>query len=352
MQKRRLGFALTVSMLAVAAVTFTFIGQAAGPSSGPYKVLRTIKVGGTGGYDYTNSDVAGRRLYFARTGETPRIGVYNLDTLELVAEIKSTNAHGAVIDPKSNHGFASSKPILMFDSKTNMPIKTIEVMGNPDGMYYDPSDSRVYVLSHQIPYITVINGKDGTVVGTVDIGGMPEQAVGDGKGHLYVDVEDKENVAVIDTKTLMVTAHYDVTGKAATCAGLALDAKNRILFVTCRMPTTMLIMSADTGKIITQLPIGANSYTALFNPKTMEAFSSNVDGTLNVIKEKNPTTFEVEQTVTTMPGARTSTLDTKTGRILLIAAESGPPTPPKEPGGRAGRGPLIPGTFSIIDVGK
>jgi DNA-binding beta-propeller fold protein YncE len=339
--------------LAAAIVLLAFIGLAQqAPSTGPYKVLKTVRVGGTGGYDYVDADVEGRRLYFARTGATPRISVYNLDTLEPVGEIPSSNAHGAVVDPKSGHGFASSKPILMFDSKTMQHIKTIEVQGNPDGMYFDPADERVYILSHATPHITAIDAKEGSVIGTVDIGGMPEQAVSDGKGHLYVDVEDKENIAVIDTKALKVTGHYDVTGKGGTCAGLAMDVRNRILFATCRDPKNMVILSADDGKIITTLPIGTNSDGARFNPATMEAFSSNVDGTLTVVKENSPTSFVVEQTVQTMTGGRTSTLDTKTNRIFVIAAEVGPPTPPKEPGGRAGRGQIIPESFSILMIGK
>jgi DNA-binding beta-propeller fold protein YncE len=226
------------------------------------------------------------------------------------------------------------------------------VQGNPDGMYFDPKDERVYVLSHAAPHITAINTKDGTVAGTVDLGGMAEQAVSDGKGHLYVDVEDKENVAVVDTKTLMVTAHYDVTGKGGTCAGLAMDLKNRILFVACRNPANMVILKADDGKIITTLPIGMVSDGVIFNPATMEAFSSQVDGTMTIIKENSPTSFEIEQTLQTMAGARTSTMDTKTHRIILIGAEFGPPTPPAQPGGRAGRGAIVPGSFSLLMVGK
>ena len=237
------------------------------PAAGPYKVLKTAKVGGEGGFDYVNADVEGRRLYIARTGPTPRLTVYNLDTLEPVGEIPTTNAHGAAIDPKSNHGFATSKPITMFDTKTLKAIKTIEVQGNPDGHLFDPSSQRVYILSHVPPHVTAIDTKDGSVVGTVDIGGMPEQAASDGKGHLYIDVEDKENIAVVDTKTLMVTAHYDVTGKGGTCAGLALDAKNHILFAACRNPANMVILNADDGKIITTLPIGAGSDGALIQPE-------------------------------------------------------------------------------------
>jgi len=217
-------------------------------SAGSYKVVKTAKVGGAGGYDYVFADVDSRRLYIARTGQqASRMTVFNLDTLEPVGEIPTTNSHGAVVDPKSNHGFISSKPITMFDSKTMMPIQKIDVQGNPDGMLFDPSEQKVYILSHTSPHVTAINTKDGSVLGTVDIGGMPEQAVADGRGHLYIDVEDKDNIAVVDTKTLLVTNHYDVAGKGGTCAGLALDAKNHILLAACRNPANMVILSADDG---------------------------------------------------------------------------------------------------------
>jgi DNA-binding beta-propeller fold protein YncE len=342
MRRFRLGLAVGIAM-------FPFIGLA---QQGPYKMLKTVKVGGTGGYDYVQADVNGRRLYFARTGAMPRVNVYNLDTLEPVGEIPTTNAHGAVVDPKSNHGFITSKPLLMFDAKTLMPIKTIDVQGNPDGHFFDPFNQRVYILSHAAPHVTVIEAKDGSIVGTIDLGGMPEQAASDGRGHIYIDVEDKDNIAVVDAKTLTVTAHYDVAGKGGTCAGLALDAKNHILFATCRNPANMVILNADDGKIITTLPIGNLSDGALFNPNTMEAFSSQGDGTLTVVKENSPTSFVVEQTLQTKMGARTSTLDSKTNQIFLITAEIGPPTPPAEPGGRAGRGQVIPDSFSILVVGK
>ena len=345
MLRHCLGFAVGFAML-------TSSGFAQAPAAGPYKVLKTVKVGGAGGFDYVQADVEGRRLYIARTGPSPRMTVYNLDTLEPVGEVPTTNLHGAAIDPKTNHGFATSKPVTMFDTKTLQVIKTIDVQGNPDGHFFDPFSQRAYILSHVPPHVTAIDTKEGTVAGTVDIGGMPEQAASDGKGHLYIDVEDKDNIAVVDTKTLTVTAHYDVAGKGGTCAGLAMDVKNHILFAACRNPTNMVILNADDGKIITTLPIGGLSDGALFNPNTMEAFSSQGDGTLTIVKENSPTSFVVEQTLPTMTGARTSTLDTKTNRIILIAAEFGPPTPPAQPGGRAGRGQIIADSFSILVVGK
>jgi hypothetical protein len=323
-------------------------------TTGPYKVLNTVKVGGDGGFDYVYADTAGRRLYVPRSGPTARISVFDLDTLKLAGEIPNVNGHGAVVDPNTNHGFVTSNPVVMFDSKTLVVIKTINVQGNPDGILFDPFNERVYDLSHSAPYATVIDAKDGSIVGTIDLGGAPEQAVSDGKGHVYVDIEDKGNIAVVDAKTLAVTAHYDVSGKAGTCAGLAIDAKNRVLFAACREPHVMVILNADDGNIITTLPLAGVTDGAVFNPATMETFSSHAEGTLTVIKENSPTSFEVEQDLTTMPSAKTLTLDSRTNRILSIAAIFDPPPPgtPTLSNGRIARGPMVPGSFSILTVAK
>jgi len=324
------------------------------PGDGPYKILKTAKVGGDGGFDYVYADAQGRRLYVPRSGPTGRITVFNLDTLEPAGEVPNVNGHGAVVDPKTNHGFITSNPVLMFDSKTLAVIKTITVAGNPDGILFDAFNERVYDLSHSAPNATVIDAKDGSIVGTIDLGGAPEQAVSDGKGHLYIDIEDKGNIAVVDAKTMAVTAHYDVSGKAGTCAGLAIDAKNRILFAACRQPHVMVILNADDGNIITTLPLAGVTDGAVFNPATMEAFSTHAEGTLTVIKENSPTNFEVEQNLTTMPSAKTLTLDTKTNEILSIAAMFDPPPPGTPPlsNGRVARGPMVAGSFSILVIGK
>src|SRR4051794_11815103 len=203
---------------------------AADSSAQPYKVLNTTQLMGTGGIDYVYADNDERRLYIPR-GE--QILVLDLGTLKQVGTI-TARARGAAVDPRSHHGFSSSSPVVMWDTKTLQKIKTIEVQGRPDGIVFEPMTERVYVFSHSKPNATVIDGKDGSVVGMIDLGGAPEQAASDGKGHLYVDIEDKDNVAVIDANTLKVTAHYDLAGKGGTPAGLALDAKNRILFAFCR----------------------------------------------------------------------------------------------------------------------
>ena len=146
------------------------------------------------------------------------------------------------------------------------------------------------------------------MAGTINIGGAPEQAATDGKGRIYVDVEDKDNVAVIDTKTMAVIGHYDVAGKGGTCAGLAMDAKNNVLFVACRNPANMVILNALDGKVITVIPIQAGTDGAGFSPATMEAFSSAGDGTVSIVKENSPTSFVAERVVQTMPGAKTMTI--------------------------------------------
>ncbi len=360
--------------------------------AGPYKVLQTVKVGGDGGSDYITTDSENRTLYIARSGPAGHIPVYSLDTFAQVGDIPGTSGHGGAVDDSTGHGFATSKPVTMFDAKTFAVIKKIDVQGNPDGYLNDPLYHRFYVLSHAAPNITVLDDKDGTILGTIDIGGMPEQAATDGRGHIYVDIEDKGAIAVIDAKTMTMTGKYDISSKSGGCAGLALDAKNNILFAACRDKNDMVILSATDGHILADLPTGVGCDGAGFNPATMEAFSAQGDGTLTVVKESSPTSFAVEQTVTTPVRARTLTIDYKTGHILLITAEYGPapaaaaPAPAAAPtsatsavpapapaagappvagqggpgapgGGRPGgfrgpRAPMIPGSFSIVVVGK
>ncbi len=339
-------------VFAVGIMLLAYVGFAQkGPTGRPYTVSKTIKIGGAGTFDTVFADTVGRRLYIPRKGPG-RITVFDLDTLEPVGEIPDASANGAVVDPKSGHGFASSKPVVMWDTKTLKTIKTIEVQGGPDAILFDPFNERVYIFSHTAPNATVINAVDGSLLGTIELGGMPEQAVTDGKGHVYVDIRDRDNVTVIDAKTLTVTAHYDLAGKGGRCSGLAIDVKNEILFAACREPQMMVMLKASDGKIIDVLPIGAGVDAAIFNPSTMETFSSQVDGTLTVVKETSPTSFMVEQTVQTKESAKQMAWDSKTNRILLIAADYGPPPTAPPSGTTGGRGLMVQDSFSILVVTK
>jgi DNA-binding beta-propeller fold protein YncE len=355
--------------VALLSVLIPFAPPSQAQDNGPYSILKIEMVGGDGGFDYVTADSDGRNLYVARSGPAGHIPVYNLDTLAQVGDIPGVSAHGAAVDTATGHGFATSKPVTMFDAKTFAILKKIDVQGNPDGYLNDPYNHRFYVLSHAEPNITVIDDKDGAVLGTIDIGGAPEQAATDGKGKIYVDIVDKAAIAVIDANSMKMTGKYDVSSKGGGCAGLALDAANSILFATCREKKNMIILSATDGHIITDLPIGDGSDGATFNPATMEAFSSQGDGTLTVVKENSPASFTVEQTVPTPARAKVLTLDTRTNRIYTITAEYGPvpaapPAPPvaAPPAGAAGSGPppwmrgprapMIPHSFQIIVIGK
>jgi len=336
---------------AIGIIVLVIAGLAQEKAGGPYQVSKVVRVGGAGTFDTAFADTVERRFYIPRKGPG-RITVFDLDTLEPAGEIPNAAANGVVVDPKSGHGFASSKPVVMWDAKTLKTLRTIEVQGGPDAILFDPFNERVYIFSHTAPHATAINAADGSVAGTLDLGGMPEQAVTDGKGHVYVDIRDRDNVAVIDAKTLTVSAHYGLEGKGGRCSGLAIDVKNEILFAGCREPQRMVMLSAVDGKILDSLPIGAGVDSAIFNPNTMETYSAQVDGTLTIIREKSPTTFEVEQTVQTKESAKQMAWDSKTGRILLVAADFGPPPAPAPQGAPGGRGPMVPDSFSILVVTK
>jgi DNA-binding beta-propeller fold protein YncE len=354
-----------MSARALAVIIFSALLQVASAAraqdSGPYKIERIQLVGGEGGFDYVTADPDARTLLVARSGPAGQLYVYNLDTLAPIASIPNTSAHGAAVDTATGHGFATSKPITMFDAKNFTVIKKIDVQGNPDGYLNDAVNHRFYVLSHSAPNITVLDDKDGSVLGTIDIGGAPEQAVSNGHGKIYVDIEDKSAIAVIDANTMKMVGKYDLSSKGGGCAGLALDAKNDILFAACREKSNMIILSATDGHIITDLPIGVGCDGAVFNPETMEVFSSQGDGTLTVIKENSPTSFAVEQTLATPARAKTLTLDPKTGKIYSITAEYGP-VPPQSavsaaPAGapafmRGPRPPMISHSFQILVIGK
>jgi hypothetical protein len=396
---RRLAPLLIACMAALAPIV---VAQ----STGPYKVLKTARVGGEGGTDYIFADTVGRRLYITRgatqareaTATTPavpafekRVTIFDLDTLESAGVIPGVGGNGAVVCPHTGHGFTSDHPQpSMFDVKTMTLIKTIEVpLGfSADGIYCDTSSDRVYIGSHPTKSLMVVDANDGTVLGNVDLGGTPEQTVGDGAGTIYQVLQERPGgIAVVDTKTMKVTATYPL-GDNGGCNGLALDVKNQVLFAACsavgpapargvpgqapppgppanpdpnaKPPQTFVILSAKDGKILARLPLAGGSDGAAFNPATMEAFSTQGNGTMTIVKETSPTSFEVEQDLKTWPsnGARTVAFDGKTGHLFTMASETGPPPPPPADappaqGGRGGgRGAAIPGSFTIIMVGK
>jgi DNA-binding beta-propeller fold protein YncE len=314
-----------------------------------YKLLKSVTVGGDGGWDYVAVDSELRRLYIPRGN---RVDVFDVDSLKKIGEIPDTrNVHGVAWDPQTGHGFTSNRgdpSVTMFDIKTLKVIKKITVTGRPDGIFFDPFTKRIFVESHAEPNETVIDAADGTVLGTIDLGGEPEEAASDGHGHVYINLESTSEVVVVDPTAMKVTARYPL-GDGERPSGIGLDAKNGRIFSCCGNEK-MVVLDAGNGKILATLPTGRGTDSGTFDADTMEAFSSNGDGTLTVVKETSPNDFSVEQNVQTKIGARTCALDAKTNDIVLVTAMPAAPSTQPSQGRRRMR--WTPGTFMILVVGK
>ena len=330
-------------------------GNVQAQTDAPYKVLDTTQLMGNGGIDYVLADNAGRRVYVPRGGNT---FVFDLDSHKYIGTITNLGGHGVAIDTKSHHGFASGLKVGMFDTETMQKLKDIDAQGHPDGILWEPFTGKVLIFSHRSPSITMVDPADGTVTGTIDVGGAMEQAQSDGQGKLYVDVEDEKKIAVVDLKTMKVLAKYDLGDSAGEPGGLGFDVKNHLLFAMCARPDVCVVVNSEDGKVLATLPIGSGTDSGGFNPNTMEAFSSQRDGTLTIIKENTPTSFAVEQTVPTKAGCKTCSLDSKNNRIVLICTERLPGAPLPSPGtnvppGQYPRGQRAgPGNLDVLWVGR
>ncbi len=296
----------------------------------PYKILTTTQIPAAGGIDYVTADSVNRRVYVA-CGKA--VSVFDLDTFKLAGTLEKAAGHGVAIDPENQTGLVSGNPATFFDTKTLKAIKTLPAPG-ADGYIFDAPTHHFFILSHNTPNLLVVDSKDGSIVGKVEgigPGGAKasvEQGASDGEGHLFFALANLRHIAVVDAKTLKVTGHFDLGEKGTQPAGLAIDTKNHILFAMCRGgkggTPACVILSAVDGKIITTLPLAGSSDGAVFNPRTMEAFSSHGNGTLTVIKENSPTDFVVAETVKTKSGGKTCTLDEKTDRVIVITREPAP----------------------------
>jgi YVTN family beta-propeller protein len=319
------------------------------PAADPgYKMLKKIFMGGEGGWDYLTMDADARRLYITRFN---RVTVLDPDSGKIVGEIAgTTGVHGVALVPQSNHGYSSNggdASVTVFDLKTLKEIAKIKVGARPDAILYDPASDRVFTFNAGSKDATAIDVKTQKVAGTVKLEGKPESAVADEKGMVFVNMEDKNQVAAFDSRDLTVKSHWDLEG-CEEPTGMAMDRANRRLFITCHNEK-MAILDADNGKIIATPPIGKGTDFCVFDPATKLAFSSNGDGTLTVVAEETPDKFTVVANVKTEPGARTMALDSKTHSIYLCTAKQ-KPAPPG--GGQRGRRAYEPGSFVVLVVGK
>jgi len=314
-----------------------------------YKVEQRYPVPGNGGFDYVTIDSSARRLYLSHGTQ---VDVIDPDNGKFIGTIADTpGVHGVALASEFKHGFTSNgreNKVSMFDPTTLQLINKIEVGKGPDGIYYDPGTKRIFTNNHGSHDITAIDAKSGQVVGTVKVEGDGESAIV-ADGVVYVNLEDTNEVAVFDPKSLEVKKRFPI-GVAKTPTGLAYDAKTKRLFIGCRNEPKMVVMDATSGRIVTSFAIGRGVDYAAFDPQAGLVFFSCSEGVLNIFHEKSADDYEDAGPIKTQPSARTMAFDPKTKKIFLSAAEF-VETPAATPGGRPQRS-IKPGSFVVLVVGK
>ncbi len=315
-----------------------------------YQLKHKFVLGGDGGWDYLTYDSSGKRLFISRA---TRVMVVDPEKGSLIAEIpNTTGVHGIALVHDLGKGFTSNgreNTVTVFDLKNLKETSKIKLEAeNPDAILYDPVSKRVFTFNGRSKNATAIDAATGTVVATIPLDGKPEFAVADGKGMVYVNIEDKSELTSIDARKAAVLSTWPL----APCkepSGLAMDQKNRRLFAGCDNKL-MAIVNADTGKVITTLPIGEGVDATAFDPETELAFSSNGDGTLTVIHEDSPDKFSVVQNAQTQKAARTMALNSDNHDVYLVTAEV--EEAPSAEGQQRPRRTVKPGTFTLLVMSK
>lgn len=317
--------------------------------SGPagFHVARTFAIGGDGGWDYPTVDSGAHRLYLSHAA---RVDVVDTETGAIVGAIPDTQGvHGIAIAADLGHGYVSNgraNTVTVFDLKTLAVLATVKVTGeNPDDICYDPSTRRVFTFNGRSSNATAIDAVTNQVVGTLALPGKPEFAATDGKGRMFVNIEDKSLIVAFDPKALAITAQWSI----APCeepSGLAIDREHRRLFAVGGNKL-MAVVDADSGKLITTVPIGSGPDGVAFDAGAGLAFSANGKGTLTVVHEDSPEKFTVAAIVPTKRGARTIALDEATRRLYLPTAEFGPAPSPTADRPHP-RPSIVPGSFVVV----
>jgi DNA-binding beta-propeller fold protein YncE len=319
-------------------------------SPAQYQVKQKYVLGGEGGWDYLTFDPAGKRLFISRGTHVMVVDPYKGSVLGDIPD--TPGVHGIALAQDLGKGFTSNgreNTVTVFDLKTLKETARIKIDAeNPDAILYDDSSKRVFTFNGRSKNATVIDAVKGTVVGNIPLDGKPEFGVADGKGMVFVNIEDKSEVTSIDAKKAVVVKSWPL----APCedpSGLAMDLKSRRLFSGCHNKM-MAVMDADTGKVVATPAIGQGVDANAFDADRQLAFSSNGDGTLTVVHEDAPDKFSVLENAETQRSARTMALDTTDHDVYLVAAEFEEAPPAKE--GERPRRTMKPGTFTLLVVGK
>jgi len=310
-------FIIPALTLAVLVLSLTSWAQAA-PG---YKVVKTWKLGGDGGWDYLTVDPDGRRLFIARS---TRVMVVDEESGKLLAEIPDTpGVHGVALVPELGRGFISvggEDMVAIFDLKSLKVLSKVKVGTKPDAIVYDPFTKRVFTFNATSHDTTAVDAAKGEVVGKLDLGGKPEFAASDEKGTMFVNIEDTSEIVAFDPQKLAVKSRWKLAG-CEEPTGLALDKKNRRLFAGCGGNKKMAIVDADSGKVIAIPDIGEGCDATAFDADQKLAFASAGDGTITVIREDSPDKFSVAESVKTQDHARTMALDPKTHELFTVTAK-------------------------------
>lgn len=308
-----------VVLLSVAAVCVVCFGA---DKLGGYAIVKKIPIAGQGSWDYLTVDPDARRLYVSHGTQ---VEVLDVDSSAIVGQIPNTlGVHGIAIAPESGRGFVSNgqaSTVTIFDLRTLKTIAEVPAGKKPDAIIYDHESSRIFAFNGGSNSATAIDAATGKVAGTVDLGGGPEFAVADGTGYVYNNLEDESLVLKINSRTLKVEQRWP-TAPCSSPSSIAMDRVNRRLFIGCRS-RVMAVMNADSGQVITTLPIGDHVDATAFDPETRLVFNSNGEGTITVIHQDDPDKYSIVETVTTLPRAKTMALDPKTHQLFLSTAESG-----------------------------
>jgi YVTN family beta-propeller protein len=329
-----------------ASVLLIFTGTASGQN---YKLIRRIPVGAEGGWDYIKVDADAQRLYVARGDH---MMIVDEVSGKVLGDIPNTKGiHGTAIASTLGKGYTSNgqaSTVTVFDLKTLKPITDIKTTGdNPDSIIYDPETKRVFTMNGRSNNSTVIDATTDKVVGTVDLGGKPEEPALDGRGNMFVNLEDKSSIMEFDTKTLAVKGTWSL----APCDGpsaLAADTKNHRLFAAC--DKMIAVFNPDTGKVVATPAIGGDPDGDGFDPGTGLVFASVREGLLTVIHQDSPDKYSIVGNVNTQFGARTMTLDPKTHHVFTETADFNPAAPPTPDNPRP-RPQAIPNSFVILELG-
>ncbi len=333
-----------------ASLTLLFAGIALAASGPGYKVVNTYKIGGEGGWDYLTADAAARRLYISRA---THVIVLDLDSGKTVGDIADTpGVHGIALAPELGRGFVSNGregTVTIFDLKTLAAISKVKAGENPDAILYDPATKRVFTFNGRSHDSTAVDAAKGTVLGTIKLDGKPEFAASDGKGGIFVNIEDKSELTAIDPNKLVVKATWPLA-PCESPSGLSMDRKNRRLFVGCHNKM-MAVVNADTGKVLATPAIGEGVDATTFDDESGLAFASCGEGVLTIVREESPEKFSVAENVPTQQGARTLALDSKTHNVFVVTAKFGPP-PPATADNPHPRHTILPDSFVVLVLGK